>query len=128
MKKRILTIVALATVLGLLVTGTAAAGGNRTSFTGTSVFIAEPDWPERYWEPGRNVAFWRGMPFVFTMDDDRPGVNGMACSSHNGNYRPSPDDPGPACRDRCGEIAVSSLTAMTGLHEVASLLGRQVRR
>ena len=56
MKKRILTIVALVTVLGLLVTGTAAAGGNRTAFTGTSVFVDEPDWPERYWEPGRNVC------------------------------------------------------------------------
>ncbi len=93
MKQRILTIVALATVLGLLVAGTTAAGGNRTSFTGTSAFVAEPDWPERSWVPGRNVAFWRGMPFLFAMTTTNLRVNGMACISHNGNYRPSPDDP-----------------------------------
>jgi hypothetical protein len=92
MKKRIFTIVALATILGLLVTGTAAAGSNRTAFSGTSTLIDEPGVPERYWEPGRNVAFWRGMPFIFMIETTDLRVNGMVCVSHNGNYRPSPDD------------------------------------
>jgi hypothetical protein len=109
MKKRILTIVALVMVLGLLVTGTAAAGGNRTSFTGTSVFVDEPDWPERYWEPGRNVSFWRGMPFLFAITTTDQDVNGMACINHNGNYRPSPDDPGPGVQGQMwGDIRVES--------------------
>jgi hypothetical protein len=92
MKKRVFTIVALATILGLLVTGTAAAGSNRTAFTGTYQIISE-GWPERYWEPGRNISFWRGMPFVAEMTATDSRVTGIACISHNGNYRPSPDDP-----------------------------------
>jgi hypothetical protein len=92
MKKRIFTIVALATVFGLLVTGTAAAGGNRTPFTGEFQNLFDSA-PQRYWEPGRNAGFWRDMPFIGWIATSDPRVNGTVCTNHNGNYRPAPDDP-----------------------------------
>jgi hypothetical protein len=90
MKTRILVVLALAVLLALLA-GTVAAKTIRTPFTGTSSLLTWI-WEGRYWEPGPNV-FWRDMIPILQLDASDPRISGIVCVIHNGNYRPSPDDP-----------------------------------
>ena len=91
MKTRILVTLALATLLAL-VTGTAIAGTVRTPFTGTT-WVIDENWDDvRFWEPGRNMH-WRDVLILSQIDATDPRISGLICWMHNGDYRPSADDP-----------------------------------